>query len=335
MKNSNLISYLLLLAVSILFLSCTTDPIPGPAGEDGIDGIDGVSGTAECAACHNVANDEVVHSSYLASGHASGSTVGYAGGRASCSWCHSNEGYVDYIEYGSSTDYETPTAISCKTCHSKHISYDFENDPFDFALRNMDGVDLYIGVGTIDYGGTSNNCLTCHQPRKTPPVDDGNGMFNVTPHYGPHYGAQSTMLEGIQGAEVAGNEAYPAVGSSTHRQGASCVSCHMGEPDENDGEHSWIPTLKACQQCHTSATDFDINGVQTEVTELMTELEGLLQIEGILDAEGELVTGLYPMDVANAYWNWEFTYQDHSHGVHNPGYNLALLKNSIELLNAQ
>ena len=152
MKNSNLISYLLLLAVSILFLSCTTDPIPGPAGEDGVDGIDGVSGTAECAACHNVANDEVVHSSYLLSGHAEGGAVGYAGGRASCSWCHSNEGYVDYMTYGQSTDYDNPTPISCKTCHSKHTSYDFENDPFDYALRNIAGVELIIGVGTIDYG---------------------------------------------------------------------------------------------------------------------------------------------------------------------------------------
>ena len=192
------------------------------------------------------------------------------------------------------------------------------------------------GESVIDYGNSSNNCATCHQPRRTPPVDDGNGMYNITSsHYGPHYGAQTTMLEGIQGAQIIGDEPYPGQGSSTHRQGSSCVSCHMGEPDGNDGEHSMIPTLNTCKQCHTSATDFDINGVQTEVDQLMTELETLLKAEGILNEDGGLITGEYPIGLANAYWNWKFVYQDHSHGVHNPDYTLALLKNSIQSLNNQ
>ncbi len=340
MKKFKLINLLLIVATSLLLVNCTTEPIPGPAGENGIDGVngvDGATGTAECAECHNVTNDEAVHASYLFSGHAAASTLNYARFGKDCSECHSSEGYVDWVEYGSASEdgYAELSPISCNTCHSKHTSFDFENDALDYALRNIDGVDLIIGTGVLDFESTSNNCTTCHQPRRTPPVDDGNGMFMVTSHYGPHYGAQSTMLEGMQGAEIAGSEAYPGQSSSTHRQGSSCVKCHMTDAEaSSDGLHTMTPNMNSCTTCHPSATDFDINGVQTEVTALMTELEGLLQIEGILDADGELVTGLFPVGVANAYWNWEFTYQDHSHGVHNPTYNLALLKNSIESLNA-
>lgn len=340
MKKVKIIAFLIILTSSLSFVQCTTEPIPGPPGQagingiDGTDGVDGVDGTASCTACHSENHREPIISSYLYSGHAAGGAVGYAGSRANCAQCHSNEGYTDYLETGAANPegYESPTRIDCNTCHNKHTTFDFENDGHDYALRNMNGVDLTIGIGIIDYEGTSNNCLTCHQPRRTPPTDDGNGMFNITPHYGPHYGAQSTMLEGVQGALIAGSVGYPGVGSSTHRQGASCVSCHMGTPNDNDGEHTMVPSLKSCTTCHPGATNYDINGVQTEVTALMSELEGLLKTEGILDDDGGLVTGEFPIGSANAYWNWEFVYQDHSHGVHNPAYTKALLKNSIEAL---
>ncbi len=341
MKKFKIIATLIVIMSSLSLVQCTTEPIPGPPGQagingiDGVDGVDGLDGTASCTACHSESHREPIVSSYLYSGHSAGGAVGYAGSRASCAQCHSNEGHIDYMETGATNPdgYSDPTAISCTTCHKSHRTFDFEIDGHDYALRNIDGVDLMIGIGIIDYENSSNNCITCHQPRRTPPIDNGEGMFNITPHYGPHYGAQSTMLEGVQGALIAGSEAYPGVGSSTHRQGSSCVSSHMGAPNENDGEHTMKPTLKTCTTCHTNATNFDINGVQTEVAELMHELEGLLQTEGILDEDGGLVTGEFPMMSANAYWNWEFVYQDHSHGVHNPAYTKALLKNSIEALN--
>ena len=43
MKKVNLISFLVVFTSSLLFIGCTSDPIPGPAGADGIDGVDGVS----------------------------------------------------------------------------------------------------------------------------------------------------------------------------------------------------------------------------------------------------------------------------------------------------
>jgi hypothetical protein len=340
MKNFKLISFLIVIAASVLFVQCTTDPIPGPPGEDGIDGIDGVNGvngTTECAVCHNVSTSEAVHASYLFSGHAAGAAAGYAGGRASCARCHSNEGFIDYVTTGTTTDYDNPTPISCTTCHDMHTSFDFEGDGYDYALRQLEPVTLIVDAGvTIDYAGTSNACASCHQPRTPTPEDNGMGLFEVTStHWGPHHGPQVTMLEGIQGAEFAGSVDYPASGTATHRTGASCTACHMGETSgEIDGNHTWIPTPTTCTECHTDGAPEHVAGLEEDMESLLVILEevGILH----MDEEGAVhpVQGTYGIDEAQAAWNYLFVLEDASKGVHNPGYAKALIKNSLETLSA-
>lgn len=46
MKKIKLFSFLVLLTSSLMFIQCTSDPIPGPAGADGIDGADGTDGVS-------------------------------------------------------------------------------------------------------------------------------------------------------------------------------------------------------------------------------------------------------------------------------------------------
>ena len=207
MKNLKLIGFLMILASSLMFIQCTTDTIVGPAGTDGtdgtngingadgtdgtdgvdgIDGIDGVDGvgTASCVNCHSESHRGPIEATYALSaitgGHASGAAAGYAGGRSSCSRCHSNEGFVNYVTGMPAVNISSPTAISCTTCHYKHGTFDFENDGYDFALRNFDPVTLITDGTTIDYGDTSNLCINCHQPRRTGPEDDGEGFFEMT-----------------------------------------------------------------------------------------------------------------------------------------------------------
>jgi len=354
MKLLNKTSYLIILMSSLLILGCTNDTeyITGPAGTDGIDGIDGIDGVdgangvgaESCISCHSNEHRAPIEGSYALSGHANqtmmytGQTLAEYTNRTFCAECHTNEGYVEYQETGFvAAEFANPTAISCTTCHDKHGTFDFENDGYDYALRNFDPVPLrkvnldYV----IDYGDKSNNCITCHQPRTIPRLDaDEDGMIEVPNRYGPHYGAQSIMLEGVYGAEIAGDIEYPAAISSTHRNGASCVSCHMGEPNNTgeDGLHTMSRTFTACATCHTDAEAL-MNNLQTEITGLMGELEVLFADKGILDAEGNLVYDVeYPKDVADAYWNYRFVYYDHSQGVHNPSYARALLNNSIKAL---
>jgi hypothetical protein len=355
MKKPNFIGLLMMVASSMLFIQCTSDPIAGPPGVDGKDGVDGIDGidgsdaaTASCVACHSNSFRDPIRDAYAMSFHATSGLERF-GNRGDdpddpdplaqrCSRCHTNEGFIDYAQGGllavSSVGYSGATAITCATCHNVHRSFDFENDGNDFALRKIDPVTLETFPDyTIDLGGHSNLCVNCHQPRDlSPPTDNGLGLDSITnTRFGPHHSPQSTIFEGIQLVLVAGSEAIPGVGTSEHRQQASCVICHMGETtDGTDGSHTFIPTLNACIQCHPGTTSFDRNDVQTEVTALLDELEGLLFTEGVVDADGSSIIGLYPIKTVNAYWNWKSVSEDGSKGIHNPDYIRAILKNSIE-----
>jgi hypothetical protein len=172
------------------------------------------------------------------------------------------------------------------------------------------------------------------------------------------------MLEGILGAEIAGNEAYPARGTATHRTGnetvaSSCVECHMGE--DNDvavGGHSWVYLEEKCVQCH-GAVPGEANGYSADMATLLALLQ---KVEGVayeVDEEGDPVfdengdyiptetvvvgiirpgsedrtnTGIFSDDAAMAAWNYKTAFEDQSRGIHNPTYTKALLKNSIQAL---
>lgn len=272
----------MMLASSALFVNCTSDPVVGADGADGADGIDGIDGipgidgldsTADCRSCHSSEHRDPIKASYALSVHAEGGAVGYAGGRASCTRCHSSEGFVNYIDGVAAVDIENPTPISCNTCHSSlagHRSFDFENDGNDYALRTLAPVQLIVdenifldGANESDVMGTSNTCITCHQPRTETPVADADGEFTVTSsHYGPHHGPQSTLLEGIQGYEFS-SVGISAAGTAGHKEGSSCIACHMGETtDGTDGAHTWNPTATACLNCHNSEPE-SVSGYET------------------------------------------------------------------------
>ena len=255
-----------------------------------------------------------------------------------CAQCHGEEGYIDYINLGEAMDgYENPSPISCTTCHDQHSTFDFENDGFDFALRTFDPVTLVLDPSyTLDFGNTSNNCITCHQPRSSYPVpaDDGTGLYEITStRFGPHHGPQSTMFEGILGANVPGAEGYPGIASTTHRQASSCTQCHMAPSDDiAEGLHSWninIATSSVCTSCHTTGPVPDqIAGFDTDIA----SLKQLLNDVGIINVENRSALGTYPVKQAQAAWNYMTLIEDRSKGIHNPAYTKALLKNSIEAL---
>ena len=349
MKHLKSLGFFLLIFSSFFLIQCTTDPIPGPSGTDGIDGtdgLDGATGTTECATCHNVAKSEAVHASFLSSKHYEHSTV-TRGGNATCARCHSSSGFIDYLAQGAMNDYVPSDAVltggsigpqkfSCTTCHDMHTSFDFEGDGYDYALRTIDPVTLLADESyTIDFEGTSNLCANCHQPRSTfEEAIQEDGTVDVGGRFGPHYGAQSILLEGIHGAEIAGSLDYPAIASEPHRAGSSCTNCHMGETSgANDGNHTWVPTSTSCTDCHGSTVpNKDFLEDDFETLEALLLAEGLLKLND--DGSVSPVSGNYELIPASALWNYRMIYYDHSHGVHNPAYAKALIKNSIEALSA-
>ena len=365
MKNLKLIALLMIMSSSLMFIQCTSDPIGGAQGLAGVDGTDGTSGsdgtdgvdgTTECIACHNTENKEHAEASYLLSVHAQETlhpttennlpvvlkTSDYAN-RTDCVMCHTSGGYIDKMngvptKIGAGPNatgvsvYPYPKGqqtITCTTCHDKHSSFDFVNDGYDFALRQALIPVALTAVGanyTIDMG-TSNTCVNCHQPRGLVPTT---ATVKLSSRFGPHHGPQSTLLEGIQGSEIAGAVAYPAVGSAAHRTGASCTACHMGEPSSagaHDGLHSWHPTEKACLACHTGGAPAGVTGYDAD----MATLEAILVTKGAYSTTtGAFTSNTVDLIVAQAAWNFALLKEDRSKGIHNPNYTKALLKNSIQ-----
>ncbi len=364
MKTRKFFGFLMILASGFLFVNCTSDPIPGPPGEDGIDGVDGqdgqdgVSGTASCVACHNNTLRSEIAAGFDVSAHASGS-VGFAENRAGCASCHGTAGFIEFLETGEAAGpFSGDNTISCNACHDSHRTFDFENDGPDYALRNPDPTQLVLAPSvTIDFEDSSNNCISCHQPRDSYeiPALNPDGTYEITSfRFGPHHGPQSTVLEGILGAEIAGNVDYPARASAAHRTGASCVACHMGPSDDPEiGGHSWNYVESNCIECH-SAVPGSSTSYQNDYPELFALLR---QVQGT-DPDGNPITGIlyeefddennrsvyanegvWPDVAAMAAWNYKTIYEDQSRGIHNPKYTEALLQNSIqavqELLNNQ
>ncbi len=367
MKNFKLLSLLMVLVSAFLFIQCTSDPIPGlpgANGTNGTNGIDGVDGSAAvCISCHSNEHRDVIQAQYDISVHGTETTMydgrklSQYGNRANCAACHTNQGFADRFTLGDIDlvgPYSTTSnqAISCSGCHddvSGHRSFDFANDGNDYALRTLDPVQLIIDPTTSldmkndsDLLGYSNTCVNCHQPRTPAPVANAFGNYKVgSSHWGPHHGPQGTFLYGIGGAILPG--AMPAIGDAPHAKGASCIACHMGEPAAaDDGGHTWGPTANACLKCHDAEPEaseiMNVSGVTldalraTLLTELQTKGLDSTGTKYIFDATGKLQTGVYPVKVSQAAFNYILLNEDRSNGIHNPEYALDLAQNSIDAL---
>ncbi|PTN07744.1 hypothetical protein [Mangrovibacterium marinum] len=358
---------LLTIAALVLFVipSCVKEGPPGLAGADGSNGTngsDGADGEVACLVCHGGDNLNEIRGEFAVSEHSAGAiAVDYAGGRASCAPCHSHEQFVQTMTLGKvNGDIANPSAWQCSTCHGIHATFEQE----DFALRTTAPVDI---LGTsYDIGNNSNLCATCHKPRRGwDDYDDlshPDSVMVTSTHAGPHHGPQASLMMGVGGDHRIGSIDASVIGPSPHgsnTEKGTCVGCHMYDGEAGDeGGHTFWPSLESCQECHET-DDFDYNGKQKIINDLLAELAELLENEvgqpikeveidgeeqwvvesgtvtGIIHEEDGAyhpVVGQFSRDAYSAFWNFITIYEDRSHGVHNPPYAEALLHNSIEVL---
>ncbi len=294
----------------------------GPAGPPGSPGSATAVGTATCSDCHN--ETTLILSKSIQSAtttHMTGGAHDYAGGRASCTACHSSEGFTASIAAGLSPDEmeeapANPSPQNCRTCHQIHTTY----TEADFALTTTAPVTL-IASGEMFDRGDGNLCATCHQPRRLGP-EEGGGDYEITStHWGPHHGPQSTVLLGISAYGVPDSTSVHYILVED-----GCPVCHMA-----DGNHTLEASTAGCQSCHADLDTLDRNGVQTEIKALFDELGELLEAAGVLH-DGHPNPGIYTEAQAGAAWNWMIVYEDNSLGVHNPSWTKAILKKGIELM---
>lgn len=281
-------------------------------------------GDLTCTQCHN--DTTLIVSKQAQFGRVSLHGTGEAyvrGESASCAGCHGSEGAKARIEAGlppHDPSVEGITNVSpynCRTCHQIHTTYTLA----DFTLTgNEQPAPMEMTGGTYD-GGAGNLCANCHQIRNELPVAAGGNIdLGTNTRFGTHYGVESQMLLGVGGLGVEGNpSAHYGMVEDT------CVGCHMGE----ELSHTYEPEVERCQACHADAEDFNINGVQTEIEEKLTEVHDKLVASGIMNDEGRSIPGVYPEGVASAMWNYKLVEYDQSKGVHNSAFARALLEAAL------
>ncbi len=306
-------------AITLIVLLAVTSSVFAQGG-----GGTGGDRLTACMDCHN--DTTVITGKQLAHGgsiHGTGTSAAYAGGRGSCTACHSGASFSAMVAAGQNPsefkDVIDVTRQDCRACHLIHTTYTVA----DWALETTDPVTLYAFDDTTYDGGKGNLCATCHQPRRQIAAPDADGNITVTStHWGPHHGPQSAMLLGIGGAgNVTGEASY-----HLRLVGDSCVSCHIGE----NMSHSFAAVDASCDVCHAEGDD--IAGAQAAVDAMIVELHDLLEAKGLYH-DGHPVVGTYPAAEAQALWNYIFiAVEDGSHGSHNMTYTLALLEASIAAL---
>lgn len=340
-------SALAVFALVMLFPSCTGPE--GPPGADGTDGTDGVDANSWCVQCHTLDNKTAIQAQFATTKHGPmNGSVGYAGGRNGCAKCHSHQGAMETMMTGKDTtaaNIPIPVAFKCETCHGFHMSLDSTDFP-DYALRDIEPVSLLMDdhQTILDLAGSGNTCAECHQTRRgTEPYNSPDSVNISSTHWGGHHGPQGQILGGLGAFEAEGSMSYE---NTAHTDLTGCSDCHMAKNEERTdvGGHTFAlkaedgyENMAGCVQCHADATSFDINGVQTEVAEMLETLHGLLVEHGLYSEEGlheggHPVTGMYPANVAGAVFNYILLEEDRSLGIHNPAYVKALLTNTIEMI---
>ena len=274
--------------------------------------------------------------------HASGSNVDYTNRSESwydCVRCHDHQGFVDFVETGDFyPPYDQVSAIHCFTCHSPH-------ERGNLTLRTDSPYELENG--DVFNHGSANLCVNCHHSRFD--VNDIEDSLELSSHWGPHHGPQGDLLIGTNGYEFDG-ETYE---TSPHAFAVEdgCIGCHMGNVQVHDGYevggHSFnmmfvneegdtttLVSICADSACHPGATNYDVDGKQTEIAGLLEDLETLLYDYGVIDSTGHPVDELVVPDknVTGAILNFLLVEEDRSMGVHNYEYMEGLLQSSIDYM---
>ncbi len=322
---------------------------PGPEGPQGPQGPQGPAGPAgqdanqTCTQCH--VNSVILFArevEYEASVHRQGGN--FERSTSDCAPCHTHQGFIERIATGSTTTAEdilNPAPINCRTCHQIHTTYT-EAD-YAFTVSGPNPLIFNEDQGPVDFGPVGNLCSQCHQARPLEPAPTP-GAENATissPFYGYHHGPQAQILAGVGAFELSGDvmNGPMAHGNKTVNE-ESCGTCHMAAAyGAQAGGHTWNMTyelhgttednIAGCVNCHTTLTDFDYIGLQSQVEGLLDDLATELERIGVLSAGGTPVTGSWPGDVVAAFVNWDMIEQDRSMGVHNPPYVMGILQGSI------
>jgi len=300
---------------------------------------------ANCFGCHSDVNTALAaaEGQWSNSVHASGAHV-YEN-TTTCSRCHTSEGFIRKVNGEPAATIENPTAIHCFTCHAPHTNGNLSlrvTEPQ--KLQNGESYDLKA----------ANICTACHQSRRNVNTYAALDTVELSERWGPHHSVQGDMIIGTNGYEYEGFEYEQTLHRGATENG--CLDCHfktrqsyfLGGHSFNmayGGEAGETFNTLACVECHSDmedAPDFNRDNVQTDVEDLIAQLETLLinanmlefnAAEGaLLPPERDVLSRSQPGDSAGALWNYFMAKEDRSEGIHNPNYIKGLLESALQFM---
>jgi len=237
---------------------------------------------------------------------------------ASCTKCHSPQGFVQWQE-GQTPISTEAGRLTCAGCHDPHNVKMFPETAHQVRVYDtvmIDSIDINTGTNVVLTGqGPSAVCMQCHNARRGPfQINNGLAYYlGGTPH-------ESTATDVLLGLNACTNIVVAVVTNgmtnvtqvasvvlqnSAHTGVAKCIDCHM-YPDNNPARLSGVANIAACNQCHagvdpvTAAEGFDhvsvitggrgnydgssngVAGVQTEVAGVMTNLYNKMIATGLV-----------------------------------------------------
>ncbi|MCP4213997.1 MAG: hypothetical protein GY765_05030 [bacterium] len=189
---------------------------------------------------------------YATSGHADSSSEAFRHWdeddpplvSTSCAKCHSNDGFLDFLDNGVVDAAATPGVIGCGVCHT---------DTSSGATRDLGSV-IFPSGAVVGGLGSEAICMQCHQGRSSKDTVDSylasrsaGGEDGVNPSISfrnVHYYPAGATLYGTlaRGGFQYGGMMYDA--KFSHTEGyQSCADCH--DP------HSLQVKTEECSQCHS------------------------------------------------------------------------------------
>jgi|GEM_PF-801605 len=259
--------------------------------------------------------------------------------------CHTHEGYLAWLENGSTGNQAAPSAIGCFTCHAPHTgTFGAWSDTILRAqtfAETQSGITFVTLADGIYEEGRSNICAQCHQAVNAHPLVNDDTV-TIRADFGPHSSCQADALTG-SGAHYFGSS-QPANSHSGLQNG--CLDCHYGSGSGFEfGEHTFRLSNDMGQQhldncvatgCHASNALDSLHDFETydSIWVFADSLETLLKSWRLLDPTdpdglklnvGKRVEG----DEAAALYNYLFYRMDGSRGVHNPAFFDGILRTSV------
>jgi hypothetical protein len=310
-----------------------------------------------CLQCHDAPSKHMLGSMWMESHHATMPLSGSRSATTSCWPCHNGEAFVRYASNKPSPNYTGIGAfpsIACATCHDPHD----DTNPYQLRTVRLDSLQNGYKFPAA-YGGIGQLCMNCHRARENSVKRIASQELVFANRFYPHYSPQADMFLGANTEQFGLN----ITGLSTHKGlEKGCITCHMQERTIGIAKHSNHGMnmlgqdsimIKACRNCHGSwintyndvlaGADYDgngqIQGVQTEITNLMNNLKATLPLnsttgEPCTENSDSAKVRNHPKWPQNlkGIWTYYFVKNDWSKGIHNTKYAAAILKGALSLM---